>query len=331
MHSRWRDRLDRLLTWKRACTYALVLIGVALLSRSTASGLLDAAGWAFTMGIVLFSGSLYALALTDVKALGAPYMFTWGCEDRYMIDGLIKWIDQDAAKNKPFFALTWTQQTHHPYPAAEGATHIDFFAGGPLPEDDWDLGNYLNAIREADTQIGRLIDALTERGLAEDTLIVITGDHGEAFGSPHRTWGHGPRVWEENLHVPFVLWNPKLIAGGRKSDQIGGLCDLGATVCDVVGVTPAGDWQGRSLLDPPHPPRTYFSAANDGFLLGVRAGKWKYIYSATAGKEELYDLTLDAEEQRNVVGANRSVGVEMRKRISAWLGSQKKRYQALEK
>jgi arylsulfatase A-like enzyme len=272
----------------------------------------------------------------DVKGLQAPYLFTWGCEDRHMIDGVVRFIDQDPSRSsgggKPFFALTWTQQTHHPYPLAEGATKIDFFKDGPTPEDDWDLGQYLNAIREADTQIGRLMDALKELGIADDTLIVITGDHGEAFGSPHPTYGHGPRVWEENLHVPLVLWNAKTFAQGpRRSPQIGGLCDLGATVCDVMGVAPAPDWQGRSLLDPSHPPRTYFSAANDGYLLALRDGNFKYILNATAGKEMLFDLAADPTEQTNLAGSRREQATEMRKRVSAWMASQKQRYGSAER
>ena len=267
----------------------------------------------------------------DVKSMGAPYLFTWGCEDRHMIDGLLRFIDR-GEKSKPFFALTWTQQTHHPYALAEGATEIDFFKdAAQRPEDDWDLGRYLNAIREADTQIGRLIDELERRGQADDTLIVITGDHGEAFGSPHPTYGHGPRVWEENLHVPLVLWNSKAFAGGSRSAQIGGLCDLGATVCDVVGVAPAPDWQGRSLLDPNHRPRTYFSAANDGYLLALRERNWKYILNATAGKDELFNLSTDPTEQKSVASVNREIATEMRQRISAWMTSQKKRYGAAEK
>src|SRR5207237_935147 len=154
--------------------------------------------------------------------------------------------------------------------------------GQPLPPDDYDLGRYMNALHEADAQIGRLMDALRERKLADDTLIVIIGDHGEAFASPHPTYGHGQRIYEENMHVPLVLWNPRLFAGGKTSEQVGSLSDVGATICDVLGVAPSPAWQGRSVLDPAHPPRTYFSAANDGYLLGVREGKWKYTLNATA-------------------------------------------------
>ena len=131
--------------------------------------------------------------------------------------------------------------------------------------------------------------------------------------------------------MPFILWNPGLSAGGRSSDQVGGLCDLGATVCDVIGVPPAPAWQGRSLLDPNHPPRTYFAAANDGYLLAIRQDRWKYILNATAGKQELYDLSSDPIEQINVAGEQREVTRELRQRVGAWMASQRERYRGLQR
>jgi arylsulfatase A-like enzyme len=201
---------------------------------------------------------------------------------------------------------------------------------GVPPADDYELGRYLNAIREADTQIGRLMDALRDRKLADDTLIVITGDHGEGFGAPHDVYGHGSRVYEELLHVPMVLWNPKLFAGGRTSDAVGGLIDLGATICDAVGVPPAGSWQGTSLLDPNRAPRTFFSAANDGYLLGVRQEQWKYVFNATRGREELFDLGADPTEQKNVAREHPELSRELRQRLGAWLASQRQRYPVLQ-
>lgn len=268
-------------------------------------------------------------AVWDVNTMNAPYLFTWGCEDRHAFDATVKWID--AQRDEPFFVMLWTQQTHHPYPPREGAEVFDFFKGGPLPEDHYELGRYLNAIREADTQIGRLIDALRERKLADDTLIMITGDHGEGFGSPHDVYGHGSRVYEENLHVPMMLWNPRLFAGGRSSDAVGGLVDVGATICDVIGVPPAASWQGRSLLDPDHPPRTFFSAANDGYLLGVRQERWKYVFNATRGREELFDLSTDPTEQHNVAREYAELSRELRQRVGVWLASQRQRYAALQR
>jgi arylsulfatase A-like enzyme len=184
----------------------------------------------------------------------------------------------------------------------------------------------------ADEQIGRIIDAIEARGLADDTLIVITGDHGEAFGSPHETYGHGTRVYQECLNVPFVLWNPKLLASGaRRSEQVGGLVDLGATILDVLGIAEPGEWQGRSLLDGAHPQRTYFSAATDGYLLALRQERWKYVFNATIGREELFDLSVDGRELNNIAREHKDVADACRGHLSAWLDSQRRRYGALQR
>ncbi|HYN42047.1 MAG TPA: sulfatase-like hydrolase/transferase, partial [Thermoanaerobaculia bacterium] len=113
---------------------------------------------------------------------------SWGGDEAVLVDRTLEWIDRD--RERPFFGLLWTQQSHHPYDPAPGQPVVDYFAGGPLPPDDWDLGRHLNTLAEVDRQLGRLFAGLRERGLADDTLVVVTGDHGECFGAPHRTWGH---------------------------------------------------------------------------------------------------------------------------------------------
>jgi len=241
---------------------------------------------------------------------------SWGCEDRFLVDGLLQWIDRDC--ESPFLVVAWTAQSHHPYEPSPGRPFVDFFQGGPLPPDDYDLGRYLNTLVEVDAQIGRILDGLRERSLTEETLVVITGDHGEAFGDPHRTWGHGARLYEENVRVPLMLWNPRLFPRGGRSPTVGSHVDLNPTVADLLDLPPPGTWHGRSLFDRLRPPRAYFYAANDDYLLGVREGDWKYIYNGTAGREELYDLSADPDEQRNVAGQQPERGRRLRQRLAAW-------------
>ena len=244
-----------------------------------------------------------------------PNGFSWGVEDRHLVDGIFKWIDQD--RDRPFFALCWTIQTHHPY-TLPVKDPIDFFHGKVPPGDDYDLDLYLNALHESDKQIGRLLDGLRERGVAEDTLVVIIGDHGEAFGHPHDTFGHGGKLYQENVNVPLVLWNPKMF-DGRRSDTVGSQIDLNPTVLHILGIDPPDSWQGRSMFAPDKPPRAYFYAANDDYLLGVREGRWKYIYNATLGRDVLFDLDEDAQEQTNVAKYHPEVCTRLRQRLAAWM------------
>ncbi len=122
-----------------------------------------------------------------------------------MVDSMLKWIDRK--DDQPFFAVGWTTQTHHPYQMAPGQTE-QTFCDGKLPLEMPGLNQYLNCMAEDDRQIGRLIDGLKARGLDDDTLVVVTGDHGEAFGWPHDTVGHGFALYQECLNVPCLFWNP---------------------------------------------------------------------------------------------------------------------------
>jgi len=105
---------------------------------------------------------------------------SWGCQDRYLVDATLRFADE--RPGEPFFVMAWSSGSHHPYEPDPSAPFVDFFEGRPLPIDDYDLGRYLNTLLEADRQLGRLLEGLRARGLADDTLVVVTGDHGEAFG-----------------------------------------------------------------------------------------------------------------------------------------------------
>jgi phosphoglycerol transferase MdoB-like AlkP superfamily enzyme len=140
----------------------------------------------------------------DWHDLGAPLLTSWATHDRALVSGVLKWLDLEEGKGRPFFAKVWTHMSHHPYEPMPDEPLIDFFKDGSVPIDDYDLGRYLNTVHFVDEQLGRLFDGLRERGLADDTLVVITGDHGEAFGDPHNAWGHGSRVYDECVRVPMI-------------------------------------------------------------------------------------------------------------------------------
>lgn len=254
--------------------------------------------------------------LWDFRDLGAAErLSSWGGEDRYLVDAILRYVDQERAK--PFYVMAWSIQSHHPYDPSPDQPFIDFF-GKDVPPDDYDLGRYLNTLHEVDRQLGRLFAGLRERKLADDTLVVITGDHGESFGSPHASWGHGARLYQEGIQVPLVVWNPRLIKKGRHLPTIGSHVDVNPTVTDILGLRADDSWHGRSMFDPGRPPRAYFYAANDDYLLGVREDDFKYIYNVTAGREELYDLAKDPEEQTNIADRHPVKCKRLRQRVAAW-------------
>ncbi len=251
------------------------------------------------------------------REFGCPLLTAEGTEDRYLIDRLLRWID--AKRGQPFFEICWTDQTHDPYPPSPGMKPIEFLSGKPADGAKAELSRYLNILHETDRHLGRLFAELRARGLADDTLVVITGDHGEAFREPHRQRGHGFSVYQEDVHVPLMLWNPRLFPAGRRVATIGMHMDINPTLTDILGVEPAGGWQGRSLFEPDRPPRAYHVSSVGDYQFGLRDGSWKYILNTSRGREMLFDLAHDPDEQRNLAADEPTRCHQFRQRFAAWV------------
>ena len=247
---------------------------------------------------------------------------SWGVEDRCMVDAMVGALDTE--RGKPFFLMGWTTQTHHPYEPTPGVPLIDM-EHEPVP-DQYNLGRYLNVLHETDRHIGRLFAALRERHLESDTIVVITGDHGQAFGYPHDDYVQGRSVYEEDVHVPFVVWSPKRYPKPVSSVTVGSHVDVAPTIAELAGLPAAPDWQGRSLFDQNRSGRAYFYVAEDSFTLGVREGRWKYIYDLRQGTEALYDLDGDPNEQANVAPGHRDLCTRLRQRLAAWTEANRRQY-----
>jgi lipoteichoic acid synthase len=253
----------------------------------------------------------------DFQKAGVGTMVSsWGIDDPPVFDALFDWIGQ--APGKPFFAILWTQQTHHPYTLAPYQKPIDFGVANPASDQGKLLNLYLNDLRIADEQLGRLFAFLQQRNLADDTLVVITGDHGEGFGFPHPWTFHGTALYQESVNVPCIFWNPRIMANRGRSDVVGAHVDLNPTLFDLLGLPAPAAWQGTSLFDPTHPSRAYFSCNTGNLLQGLRDENRKFIYNLTLGREELYDLDADPEEQRNIAQQRPQDCREYRQRLSAW-------------
>ena len=254
--------------------------------------------------------------IEDYRAMGGATLTSWGTEDGRLFERLIRFIDEKP--DQPFYVFCWTDQTHDPYELGS-ASRMNFFGENVPPRHAEDLGRYLTLLYQLDQHLADLFQALRDRGLADDTLVVITGDHGEAFRDPHDQRGHGITVYQEDVNVPLVLWNPRLFPGGQRLETIGGHVDLSATIADLLGIQPSKDWQGHSLFAPNRPPRAYYLASVGEYLFGVRNEKWKYTFEATSGREFLTDVTVDPDELQNMAKLEPDVCNELRQRVAAWV------------
>lgn len=261
----------------------------------------------------------------DYHGLSCPALLSsWGVEDRCLVDAMVKFVEEQ--RTRPFFLMGWTTQTHNPYDVSPGAPELNLLR--ERTPDDWELGRYLNIIHETDRHLGRLFDAVRRAGLDQDTLIVITGDHGQAFGYPHEnSYIQGRTVYQEDVNVPLMFWFPRAYRAGVRSKTIASHVDLAPTITEMAGFPAAPDWQGRSLFDERQPHRAYFYVAEDRFTLGVREANWKYIYDLRDGTEELYDLDRDPTEQRNLATEQPERCTRLRRRLAAWTEANRRQYQ----
>lgn len=257
--------------------------------------------------------------IADSRNLNCPMLFSWGVKDHCAFDFLLQWIQQDS--RRPFFAIVWTIQTHHPYLPTPGNNPIQFVQSDGS-EDAEALNRHLNALRDGDREIARLFAALRASRLDDDTLVIITGDHGESFHDLHGHRFHGFDLFQEDVRVPLIIWNPKLASRGSRLDTIAGHIDIGPTILDLLGFDSRIGCQGRSLFDPNRPPRTYFFANKGYLLLGMRTMNWKYIYNTVTAKEQLFDLQSDPHEQTDIAASHEQLCRDLRRYISAWARSQ---------
>jgi arylsulfatase A-like enzyme len=212
-----------------------------------------------------------------------------------------------------------TNMTHYPY-----FTNQTLQRFGP---DENMLNRYLNALHVGDSAFGTIMQWLEKSGLAAQTLVVVAGDHGEAFGRHHQL-GHAGGIYEENCHVPLMLINPTLFEGQRHP-TVGGLVDLAPTIMEVLGKPSPEQWQGRSLFSGHRTGRTYFFSPWSDYLFGYRNGDLKLIYNATKDRYEIYDLSSDPEERFNRVADYRPQIQPGVSRLAGWVQHQDRLFRRL--
>jgi glucan phosphoethanolaminetransferase (alkaline phosphatase superfamily) len=223
-------------------------------------------------------------------------------------------------KGRKFGMWAWTYEAHAPYyegPGPESFPKEHFpraVAGRPGKEAE--VERHLRAVWRLDALLAGLCRELEELGLADDTLVVLTGDHGEAFGE-HGCVGHGSSLYDEELRVPCVLINPRLAPLGRRSRVLGNHVDLWATLSDVMGLPPDPRWQGRSLLGKDGGGRRVYFHAHES-AIGVRQGKHKYIWNYRDKREQLFDMESDPLERVNLAADNAGLCAELQQRARTW-------------
>ncbi len=169
---------------------------------------------------------------------------------------------------------------------------------------------YYGNITHIDHQIERFLEVLNEFGLAEDTIVCFTSDHGEMLGD-HNMWRKG-YPYEGSARVPLVLAGPGIPAG-QVIDEIVELRDIMPTLLAAAGVElpagidgiPVGPWrEPETVREYLHGEHTVLGQS----MQWIRTGRWKYVWLSADGVEQLFDLVSDPDECVNLAGDPEAVG-----------------------
>jgi arylsulfatase A-like enzyme len=158
---------------------------------------------------------------------------------------------------------------------------------------------YDSALSFQDGALGRFLDDLDQRGLADSTMVIVTSDHGEEFWEDGRC-GHGASLRETLIHVPLAIRYPPLVPAGAVVDDGVEVLDVLPTVLDAFGAS-AGARHGASLLPATRGEVGYARpsyASQYEYAHALRLGDWKLVVGAR-GKERLRDLKDDPGERRD--------------------------------
>ena len=208
---------------------------------------------------------------------------------------------------------------------------------------------YDGQVRQLDDYMGQLMEKMKQWGILDNTLIIITSDHGEELFE-HGFIGHAStslnaKLYDEIIHIPLIIWWPKKIKHRVVDEQVQQI-DIMPTILDMLGLPPSEGLQGYSLLPsiqgkPVNNSRPVFCETilggfqstkemEDIRLRCVRTNEWKLIYTNTPasnvssgglddGKYELYNLSNDPKEEKNIFENHPEVAKELKKKLFQWI------------
>ncbi|MFH1789239.1 MAG: sulfatase [Candidatus Altiarchaeota archaeon] len=220
--------------------------------------------------------------------------------------------------------------------------------GGIPPENksslDYIISQYDGEIAYVDHLLGQFIGELVRYGLLNNTLIIVTSDHGEEF-LEHGHFDHVRTLYDELVRVPLIVWAPTLPEGRRVSKQVM-LVDVMPTVLDLLGIKYSGDVRGLSLvsfvlgggIERPALSETGSTFPRDipkntliSYQRSVRSGGWKLIYGRfkvnmtpadgsiqrvdTVSSYQLFDLSTDSGEHVDVYDKERLRAFSLSRRL----------------
>jgi phosphoglycerol transferase MdoB-like AlkP superfamily enzyme len=249
--------------------------------------------------------------LEDAGSIGGNVRSSFGVDDSATVRRALEWID-GGKEQEPFFIAYLPTSGHSPYTTSRP---------GPFQPSS-DFWRYMNALHQGDEALGQLLDGLRARHLDSNTLFVVFGDHGEAFGEHPGNFAHTFFINEENVRIPYVIAAPGAIARERRVERTGSVLDTAPTVLDLLGLPRDRGHQGATLLDPQPRMALFYTDYSLGWL-GLADGCWKYMYQVDSRQSRLFDTCTDPGETLDRSPEEPARTDAYRARVTGWAAAQK--------
>ncbi len=217
---------------------------------------------------------------------GKPAGQLQGYSAQLVADEAIDWLEQGRDPDKPFFLFVCFHEPHEPIATDEKFTRL-------YPSDDPSFSAHHGNITQMDTAFGRLMQAIEENNLREDTLCIFTSDNGPAITKRHPHGSSGTlrdkkgSLYEGGIRVPgLIRWPGHVVPGTESSEPVCGV-DLLPTLCAVTGIAAPGDraidganvlpvFEGRTIKRTT-PLYWQFNRASSRAKVAMRIGNWKLL------------------------------------------------------
>ncbi|OPZ13534.1 MAG: Choline-sulfatase [candidate division BRC1 bacterium ADurb.BinA364] len=285
---------------------------------------------------------------------------------RFTAERFAQWLATYRGDEAPFFAFLnfgdphlrcWPLEENRRRFLLEGATEEEAAAIDQKPtrstaglarltERQWAILESLNdgCVADADERVGFVRQTLEAEGLLDDTLLIVTSDHGDIYHEHPPQMAHTMNVYDCCIHVPLVVRLPGVFEGGKRVVSLTQNTDYLPTWLGLAGVELEGalaSIQGKSLIDALEGETRAFAFAEDPcpwnelerfermpgardlrrfhrLLRTARTHEWKYIYSSN-GADELYRIAEDKDEQTNRIDERPDVARQLFEAMDSWL------------
>jgi arylsulfatase A-like enzyme len=225
----------------------------------------------------------------------------------------LEWLAD--APPAPKFLFFHTFEPHDPYVHRR-------FVSPEISSDDFQLAAYASGIAYSDEALRRLLDGLDDLGLLEDSVVIVTSDHGDGFDVPPRRY-HGKTLFDDVVRPPLLIFGEGIPKGRRVKAQVPSV-DLLATIAELFGLPVPPDADSKSLLplirgESEEPRDAYLCClAHKRQMVGIRSDGFKYILILEedgSRREQLFDLSADPMERVNVAASYGGVTAKLRAKL----------------